>query len=553
MGGCRLCRAFDRVRQGRARIRCAIVLRRACRERRDPGETRSVAVISQNDTAIAQTRTQRASPSMQTVFGAKLTQHAADARTSPALAMPGREIAYAELLDRVRSCAAWLACERYLPSEVVGITIADEIPHLVTMLALLSLGVPHVCLATHDPVSARMRLAERLAVRRVVVIDPQHALPGREALLLTPEILESTVGNGLPNALLTDPDAPAIYYTSSGTSGEPKIFAASQRALAWRAGRMAESERVGAEFRALTPVSIEDSIAKNRRLTCTYLGFTSVFPDARSLRAPSLQELCASLRVTCLELSALQAYSLVLESTDPRLLPAHTAVYAAGSTVSATLREQFKIRFGVPLFVHYGAREFGRIASTFFGGDEDDLETVGLPVPWIDLEIVDGDGKPVPRGEIGEVRVRSDCMLREYYRDPVATSRHLKDGWFYPRDLASLTSRGALRLHGRADDMMNLNGIKIFPSEIEHVLEAHPAVKAAAAFARPSAAHGDIPVAAVELRASATVGVEELIACARERLGVRAPRRIFVLESLPRNAAGKVVKRELADLIERRK
>ena len=490
---------------------------------------------------------------MQTLFGARLTQHASGARTSPALAMPGREIAYAELFGRVRSCAAWLACQRCLPTEVVGITIADEIPHLVTMLALLSIGVPHVCLATRDPASARLHLAERLAVRRVVVLDPQHALPGREALLLTPEVLEATAGDRPTDALLADPDAAAIYYTSSGTSGEPKIFALSQRALAWRAGRMAESERVGPEFRALTPVSIEDSIAKNRRLTCTYLGFTSVFPDGRSLPLPSLQELCASLRVTCLELTALQASSLVHESTDPRRLPARTGVYAAGSTVSATLREQFKIRFGVPLFVHYGAREFGRIASTFFGGDDDDLETVGLPVPWVDLEIVDGDGKPVPRGEIGQVRVRSDYVLREYYRDPVATARHLMDGWFYPGDLASLTPRGALRLHGRADDMMNLDGIKIFPAEIERALEAHPAVKAAAAFARASVAHGDIPVAAVELRASASVGVEELIACARERLGVRAPRRIFVVDSLPRNAAGKVVKRELAGLIERSK
>ena len=147
------------------------------------------------------------------------------------------------------------------------------------------------------------------------------------------------------------------------------------------------------------------------------------------------------------------------------------------------------------------------------------------------------------------MRVRSECMTREYHRDPVATARHFKDGWFYPRDLASLSPGGALCLHGRADDMMNLNGIKIFPSEIERVLEAHPAVKAAAAFSRSSAALGDIPIAAVELHASVAIGAEELMACARERLGVRAPRKIIVLDALPRNAAGKVLKRELASLL----
>jgi len=81
------------------------------------------------------------------------------------------------------------------------------------------------------------------------------------------------------------------------------------------------------------------------------------------------------------------------------------------------------------------------------------------------------------------------------------------------------------------------------------VLEEHPGVRAAAAFARSSAAHGDIPMAAVELHASATVGVEELMTCARERLGVRAPRKIIVLDALPRNAADKVLKRELATLL----
>jgi acyl-CoA synthetase (AMP-forming)/AMP-acid ligase II len=97
--------------------------------------------------------------------------------------------------------------------------------------------------------------------------------------------------------------------------------------------------------------------------------------------------------------------------------------------------------------------------------------------------------------------------------------------------------------------MMNLNSIKIFPAEIERVLEEHPAVRAAAAFAKSSAAYGDIPVAAVELHHSAKVGVEELMARARESLGVRAPRRIIVVDTLPRSATGKILKHELIGLI----
>jgi acyl-coenzyme A synthetase/AMP-(fatty) acid ligase len=199
--------------------------------------------------------------------------------------------------------------------------------------------------------------------------------------------------------------------------------------------------------------------------------------------------------------------------------------------------------------VNYGAAEFGRIASTYPDPVDDDLEAVGIPVPWIELEIVDACDNIVAAGEIGEVRVRSECMAHEYYQDPAATARHFRDGWFYPRDLASRTPGGALRLHGRSDDMINLHGIKIFPAQIERALEAHPAVRAAAAFAQPSATHGDIPVVAVELHDAAAATEEELMVRARELLGVCAPRKIILLDSLPRNAAGKIVKHELADLL----
>jgi long-chain acyl-CoA synthetase len=484
-----------------------------------------------------------------TVFGVRLAQYALDAQAPPAMVMPGRKVTYAELHRNVEACAAWLTREGCLPSEVAGITIADEYLHMVASLALLSLGIPQVCLPTHDPVSMRMHLAQRLAVGRVIVTDLQHALPGRQVLPLAPESLGSTANVAVADAADADPDAPAIYFTSSGTTGEPKIYAMSQHALAWRAERMVESEAMASGFRVLMPVSVEDAPAKAKRLYTLHHGLTSVFQSAPSSSRVSLQELCASLDVTCLELTVLQLSSVVLDHSQSRPFPARTTVYASGSRVPAELRRSFRARFAAPLFIHYGAREFGRITTTYPDGDVDALATVGRPAPWIDLEIVDRDGKLVPAGEVGELRVRSECMTREYHGDAVATSRHFRDGWFYPGDLGSLTAGGALCLHGRTDDMMNLNSIKIFPAEIERVLEEHPAVRAAAAFAKTSTAHGDIPVAAVELHASATVGVEELMERARARLGVRAPRRIIVVDALPRNAAGKIVKHELIRLI----
>src|SRR5947207_11082975 len=219
-------------RLDRADSRCAPQGSGATKSRALPS---APVVIPSPPPAIALARTRRITPTMQTVFGARLEQYASTARASPALAMPGREIAYSELLGRVRSCAAWLTREPGLPLQPVGITIAEEIPHLVASLTLLSLGVPQVSLPTSEPGSKRLNLAERLGVGRVLLTDPQYALPGRDAQLLTPDLDEPAAGHASLDAVLSDPDAPAIYFTSSGTSGEPKVFALSQRALAWRA------------------------------------------------------------------------------------------------------------------------------------------------------------------------------------------------------------------------------------------------------------------------------------------------------------------------------
>ena len=486
----------------------------------------------------------------QTIFGARLRQHASNPRAPAAIAMPGHEVTYAELLDQVEACAAWLAREGCVSTELVGVTIAEEVTHLVASLALLVLGIPQVCLATHDPAPTRLRLAQRLSVDRILVTDARRGLDGVATLTLTPAALRRSPSDRPPDRIDDNPDATAIYFTSSGTTGEPKVIALSQRLMSLRAGRMGECQSFTPDERVLMAVSVENYPAKTTRLYCLCLGVTSVLQGEPATRVRSVLDLCASLDVTCLELTVLQALGVVQEGAGAERAPGRARVFVGGSRVPVTLRDSLRARVGPQVFVNYGAQEVWRMASTYPNDPRPDLESVGPPLPWIALEIVNGDGKALPAGEVGEVRVRSECMIHKYHGDPVATSRHFRDGWFHPGDLGSLAPGGVLCIHGRRDDMMNLNSIKIFPAEIERVLEEHPAVRAAAAFAKSSAAHGDIPVAAVELHASATVCVDELMACARERLGVRAPRRIVVVDALPRNAAGKILKHGLIGLME---
>src|SRR5262245_15950235 len=103
-----------------------------------------------------------------TLFAGRLRQHAQRAQTVPAIAIPGREFGYREVLAEVESCAAWLSGRGCRSSEVVGVTVGDERLHLIASLALLHLGIPQACLPTHDPEPMRRLLAQRLRVERIV-------------------------------------------------------------------------------------------------------------------------------------------------------------------------------------------------------------------------------------------------------------------------------------------------------------------------------------------------------------------------------------------------
>jgi acyl-CoA synthetase (AMP-forming)/AMP-acid ligase II len=201
------------------------------------------------------------------------------------------------------------------------------------------------------------------------------------------------------------------------------------------------------------------------------------------------------------------------------------------------------------LHVSYGTTETGGVCLAYPHEHDDPREPVGRPVAGVDVEIVDGDRRPLAPGEVGEIRLRAAGMVDHYVGDPETTRRRFEDGWFYPGDLGARLPGGALCVQGRLDDMMILNGMNIFPAEVERVLESMPGVRHAARLAVRSPVHGDIPVAAVEVAPDGPAP-DAISRFAREQLGMRAPRRVVVLDALPRNAGGKVVKREIAALVE---
>jgi HIP---CoA ligase len=198
----------------------------------------------------------------------------------------------------------------------------------------------------------------------------------------------------------------------------------------------------------------------------------------------------------------------------------------------------------------YGLTEGGTAAAT---SPDDDVETIATTVgrarPGFELRIVDDAGTDVPAGETGEIVLRGGSIMSHYLDDPNATAQALSDdGWLRTGDLGIVDGAGCLRIVGRAKDMFIVGGFNAYPAEIENFLLRHPDITQAAVIGIPDERLGEVGMAFVVLRAGATATPESVIEWSREQMAnYKVPRAVEIIDALPLNATGKVMKDVLRD------
>jgi HIP---CoA ligase len=198
----------------------------------------------------------------------------------------------------------------------------------------------------------------------------------------------------------------------------------------------------------------------------------------------------------------------------------------------------------------YGLTEGGTAAGTSPGDDPETIATtVGRPRPGFELRIVDDKGVDQPAGEPGEVLLRGGSIMSHYLDDPEATAAALSpDGWLSTGDLGIVGEDGCLRIVGRSKDMFIVGGFNAYPAEIENLLLLHPAIRQAAVIGVPDERLGEVGMAFVVVDAAAGVDSDALVAWSREQMAnYKAPRSFVIVDELPINATGKVVKETLRE------
>jgi acyl-coenzyme A synthetase/AMP-(fatty) acid ligase len=343
------------------------------------------------------------------------------------------------------------------------------------------------------------------------------------------------------------PDAVAFVARSSGTTGGvAKLSPMTHRLYSRRARGMVAAFPRGPEDRYLRVVSVAFAFGRNAALRALESGGAMILPPL--LRTPA--DLTTAARrhgATWTVMTPGQLRDLC-RSDAPGPILGTMRILASTAALSAEDRRRVRERVSPNLLVGYGANEVGTL--TLAQGDDHDRhpDSVGRLLPGVEAEVVDGDGRPLPAGETGELRFRSPDFPQGYVDAVPGQASRFEGGWYYPGDVGAINADGHVHLRGRVDDVINVGGMKIYPADVEAALAAHPAVADSAAIGLPQARSGSIAVVAVVLRVPCEAAV--LHRYLQERLGAgRTPRRVHVLAGLPRTPLGKVDRPALAALL----
>jgi long-chain acyl-CoA synthetase len=445
---------------------------------------------------------------------------------APAVVWDGGVVSHRRLDRQANGFARFLAHQGVRPGDRVALNIPNRWPFAVALLGGLKRG------ATVAP------------------LDPLLAPDERQAILadLRPRVVAHEVlGDEAEGDRADDVAGPALILYTSGSTGAPKGAMLSHGALraaieAWAGPVMG----LGPADVVLAALPLSHSFGLNGALLAPLLAGASVVLLER-FGPEAATAAIRRHRVTVFPgVATMFRRVLDLPAFVPSDLGRLRLCVSGAAPCSWALAREWRERTGVRILRGYGMTELFRPIS-YLAADPTDLpEAIGRPVPGVEVRIVDDEGRAVPAGAVGELWIRSPAVMDGYLDAPEETRAVLSDGWFRTGDLATLRPDGFVSIEGRKRERILRGGYSVSPQEVEAVLHAHPAVAEAAVLGEPHAELGEEVVAFVALRPDAREEPPALVAWCREHLAAfKYPRRITIVDRLPRASTGKVLKSRL--------
>jgi fatty-acyl-CoA synthase len=504
----------------------------------------------------------------------QLARHALMQPDATALRFLGHTTTWAELDRRVTALAGALSRRGVEFGDRVLVLMLNRTEFIETFLAANLLGAIAV------PVNFRMTPPEIAFLvgdceAKVVVTEPVLAGVATAVRELDPTLADVIVAGGATEdgllgyeELLAEEgngagalerlervdipnEAPALIMYTSGTTGRPKGAVLTHTNLAGQG--MTFLFTSGADLNndvGFIGVPLFHIAGIGNTIVGLLLGRPTVLYPLGAFDPGALLDVLQGEQVTGIFLVPAQWQAVcAAQRANPRQLKLRVLSWGAAPASDTLLREMAATFPGTQIVAAFGQTEMSPVTCMLLSEDAiRKLGSVGKVIPTVAARVVDEDMNDVPVGDVGEIVYRAPTLMAGYWNNPKATAEAFAGGWFHSGDLVRQDEEGYVWVVDRKKDMIISGGENIYCAEVENALAAHPAVAEVAVIGRPHERWGEVPVAVVALAASASSALEltELNEFLTERLArYKHPKALEVVDALPRNPAGKVLKTEL--------
>src|SRR6185312_4910470 len=343
-------------------------------------------------------------------------------------------------------------------------------------------------------------------------------------------------------------DSPALIMYTSGTTGRPKGAVLTHTNLTGQTTTVLYTSGVDLNNDVgFIGVPLFHIAGVGNMLTGMLLGVPTVIYPLGAFEPGQLLDVLAAEKVTGIFLVPAQWQAGCAEQkARPRDLKLRVMSWGAAPAPDALLREMSAIFPGTQILAAFGQTEMSPVTCMLLGDDAIRKRgSVGKVIPTVAARVVDDDMNDVPIGEVGEIVYRAPTLMSGYWNNPEATAEAFAGGWFHSGDLVRMDSDGYVWVVDRKKDMIISGGENIYCAEVENVLASHPSIVEVAVIGRAHDKWGEVPIAVAAV-AGDNLRLDELDEFLTERLArYKHPKALEIVDALPRNPAGKVLKTEL--------
>ena len=482
-----------------------------------------------------------------------------------ALISRNRLVTYGELESLAARACGRLRSMGVVDGDRVAIVTANGVPFVVTYLAALGVGAVVVPLNPTSPsielgrqidvVRAKVVVLDRTATATWRGIDERQIATVSDVVTVDPDALAGAMSwddfvDHQPDAEIAtvEPDHLAALMFTSGTAGSPRAamlthgnLLANQRQARSSVDTMQENDVVYGVLPMYHIFGLNVMLGLALAAGATVLLVQRFDPDTalESIRSRGVTSIPG--------VPAMWAAFAHFTEAPPDAFQTVRRASSGAAKLPPEIAAVMRDRFGITVNEGYGLTEASPIVTSSSTTHPPPVGSVGRVLDGIEVRVVDDEGRDVLVGDAGEVWVRGDNVFAGYLDDPEATDRVLTaDGWLRTGDIALVDAAGWLYLVDRAKDLIIVSGFNVFPAEVEEVLSGHPDVVESGVIGVPHPHTGEAVKAFVVLRPDATIDEDGLIDYAHDHLArYKCPSKVIVVDELPRNASGKLVRRQL--------